>query len=121
MLNWQSKQAGDSAIAALNFSIAASGLLARLAVTPSSKIFFNSAALAVSLAAVVGASTIVMSAVLPIETFVMLLASPIFGSLAVTLYAPDSVSNWMNSPRLSVLVESLRPEPFWNSIVMVTP
>ncbi len=89
MLNWQSKHAGAITSASLNFAIAASWLLARLAVTPSSKIFFSSAALAASLAAVVGASTMVISDALPSTTLVSLLALPIFGSVAVMRYAPD--------------------------------
>ena len=47
--------------------------------------------------------------------FVSLLTLPIFGSVAVTRYPPDSVSSWTNSPFLSVLVLSLRPDPLSDS------
>ena len=49
-----------------------------------------------------------------------LLAVPTFGSLAVTRYMPDAVRSWTNSPFLSVLVVSLRPEPSSDSTVIVT-
>ena len=51
----------------------------------------------------------------------MVSAVPIFGSVALILYWPDSVSSWMYSPRLSVLVVSLRLTPPWNSTVITTP
>ncbi len=121
MLNWQSKHAGAITSASLNFAIASSWLLARLAATPASKIFFSSAALPASLAAVVGASTMVISDALPSTTLVSLLTLPIFGSVAVIRYAPDWVSNWTNSPFLSVLVVSFWPEPLSDSIVIATP